>query len=199
MTELRKHYLTDESTGRVAKLDDMTDVVSTIDYAHHEVHGGSAYACTAVDTSMGATDTLSLCFKTMAATKRVHLLVEFATLGKGHLDIIQAPTGDASPGTLAPIYNRNRSSTNTSTLEEKQSTGSFIVNDNLNTNPTSLAGGTVVDTMYTFAASKSAGGARDTQEWILAAATLYAVRLTTDAAGNAGYIRLAWYEHTDAS
>ena len=199
MTELRNLHLYDPASGRAIEVDPITDALCMIQYGHHEVHEGDLFGCSAVDTAMGAADTLSLCFKTMAATKRAHLVVEFATLGKAHLDVVEAPTWDASTGTLAPIYNRNRSSGNTSVLEEKQSTGSFIVNNNLNANPTTLAAGTIIDTHYVFAAIKSAASGRDTEERILAAETLYAIRLTTDAASNAGFIRLSWYEHTDAA
>lgn len=199
MTELRKLFIADESTGRLAELDGLTDHLITITHPHGEVHEGHSYNCTVVDTAMGNNDTLSLCFKTMAAPKRAHLVVSFATMGKGHLDIVEGPTWDASSGTLAPIYNRNRSSAGTSTLEEKQSTGAFVVNDNLNANPTNLAGGAAVDTHYTFAANRTEGGSRGLEEWVLAAATLYAVRYTADAVSNAGYLQLTWYEHTDAA
>jgi len=181
-------------------LDDISDGLITIDYSHHEAHEGDAFECTAVDTSMGDADTIVLAFKTMAAPKRMHLVIEFATAAGGHVDVIEGPTWDDQSGTLNPIYNRKReASMKSSAALEDQAQAGFVASDNMHQDPTTLAGGTIIHAVYAFGAVKTAAGTRGVEEWLLKPETQYAIRLTADGAQNGGQLRLEWYEHTDSN
>jgi hypothetical protein len=185
------------SSSRQAHLDNIHLAPVVTDITHHQVHEEESFECSAVDTSMGSADTLVLAFKTPSAPKRVHLVVGYASKADAHLDLIEAPTWDASSGTLKTIFNRYRDSSSSSAILEDKTTGSFAANDAMIENPTNLAGGTIVDSSYNWSDRKTTFADRGDSEFILKADTLYAARLTADTGTNAGQIKLSEYEHTD--
>lgn len=200
MTELRKIQLQDPNdSDRLAEFDNLFKVPIVIDVGHHEVHEGDAFVCDAIDDTMGDNDTLALAFKTMAGTKRVHMLVGFTTLVGGLLELVEAPTWDNQSGAQHPIYNRLRqASMGSSGLLEDESSAGFLATDNLILNPTTLAGGTVIHSISAYGTKNFFSGAgRDVEEFILKPATQYAYRFTADGGSNAAHITLNWYEHTD--
>ena len=181
-------------------LDGVSEGLITIDYAHHETHEGDAFETSAVDESMGDGDTVILAFKTMSAPKRMHMIMEFATLVGGHIDIIEGPTWDNQTGTLNPIYNRKREAEmGSSGVLEDQGQASFIASDNMILDPTTFAGGTAIHTHFVFGARGSPASARGVHEWLLKPDTQYGIRLTADGAANAAHMRVEWYEHSDSN
>lgn len=199
MTELRKLVLSDPNDAtRLAEFDTLFSVPIVIDVGHHEVHEGDAFITDVTDVTMGDNDTLMLAFKTMAGTKRAHMVVEFTTLVGGLLEIIEAPTWDVSTGAQNPIYNRKRLGSMTSSGLLESTTGSYVANNNVISNPTNFAGGTVIHEIIAFGAKNFFSGAgRDVAEFILKPETLYAYRFTAEGASNMAQIVLNWYEHTD--
>ena len=180
--------------------DDISDALIVVDYAHHEAHEGDAFETSAVDESMGDGDTVILAFKTMSAPKRMHMIMEFATLVGGHIDIIEGPTWDNQTGTLNPIYNRKREAEmGSSGVLEDQGQASFIASDNMILDPTTFAGGTAIHTHFVFGARGSPASARGVHEWLLKPDTQYGIRLTADGAANAAHMRVEWYEHSDSN
>lgn len=180
--------------------DDISDGLVVIDYAHHEAHEGDAFETTAVDTAMGDGDDIVLAFKTPAGTKRMHLLVEFATAAGGHVDILEGPTWTNQSGSLNPIFNRKREvSMGSSGVLEDQAQAGFVASDNMILDPTSLAGGTLIHTHYTFGSNKTPATGRGVTEWLLKPDTQYAIRITADGVSNGCQLRLEWYEHTDSN
>ena len=195
----------ENSDGEVAiritpqKVDRLTGSIITIDYAHHEVHGGSSFASDVVDTTLANAETICLAFKTAAGTKRIHLIEKWIVLVSGYIDLIEGPTWTNQTGTKVPIYNRKRETTmKSSVLLEDQAQLGFVASNNVIGNVTGLSGGTTISTEYAFGTRRSpASRARGTNEWILKPDTQYCIRLTSTANSNAAQIILDWYEHTD--
>ncbi len=182
---------------RQGHMDDLHLAPVIMDITHHQIHEQESYECSTVDTSMGAADTLVLAFKTPPTPTRIHIVVGYASKAAAHIDVLEGPTWDASSGTQKAIFNRYRDFAGTSAILENQGTGSFAASNNMNRNPTNLAGGTIVDDSYNWSDRKTTFEDRGDTEIILKADTQYAIRLTTDDASNAGQIKLSWYEHPD--
>lgn len=200
MSILRAFFLIDpDDNTRRGEFNSLFPVPVVINVPHHEIHEGGSFTSNGVDTSMGLNDTLILAFQTPAGTKRAHVLHRFITLTGGHIEVIEGPTWDNQTGALQPIYNRKREAAmGSSVLLEDQAQAGFVASDNLILNPTTVAGGTVIHTLYAYGNKNSfTGAARDTDELLLKPDTQYAYKFTSDAASNAAQIMLDWYEHTD--
>ena len=192
--------LIDPNDGtRAGEFDSLVKAPIFIDIGHHELHEGASFIVCNPDTSMASADTMVFAFKTPAGIKRVHMLISYATLSGGHLELIEGPTWTNQSGSLKPIYNRKReASMSSSVLLEDSGQAAFTATDNIILNPTGLAGGTLIHCRYTFGSKNIGPGAdRGTNETILKPDTQYAVMLTSDVASNKGYMELNWYEHTD--
>lgn len=195
MTELRKLYLYDEDTGRNAKFDSLTDAITTIDYVHHEHHGGTAYAVQVNGTGTA----LNLAFKTPAGTKRAHIVYEFSSESKAHVEVLEGATWTTNTGTVVAPKNQHRGSVNTSMLlEDKTATPGFTAGGVLQT-VTSVAGGTTVSLIYTFAGKQVGASGGKRHELILATDETYVFEITSDDGSKGLQLRLYWYEHTDAA
>ena len=177
-------------------LDSLSEAMTMVNAEHHEIHEGVSFITDIVDESMANSDTLTLAFKTPTGTKAAHLIVDFATLAGGHVDLIEGPTWDNQTGTKSPIYNRKRETSMTSSiLLEDQAQASFIASDNVILNPTNLVSGTIIHDLWGFGAKEKFGAVgRDVEEFILKPDTQYAVRFTSDSGSNKGHLILNWYE-----
>ena len=124
----------------------------------------------------------------------------FTTLVGGELEILEAPTWDNQSGTKAPIINRKRETSMTSSgLLEDQAQAGFVASNNIILNPTTVAGGTSIQVIYAWGERGRflAGNARDEWELILKSDTQYAAVFTAIGGGNKAQILLDWYEHSD--
>lgn len=177
---------------RPLRLDDDTEGLFTIDVAHAQIHEGNSYLSWAEDLDLDSTQTLVLAFKT-DATKEMHLTIETDGTVAGNVQLLEGVTWDTNTGAQNPIYNRDRNSINTSTVLE-DTDGSFDPTMNLNLNPTSLAGGTIID-KHRFGVGKKVGGdVRERDEIILDKGILYAVKVTSEENDNVVLLKLKWYE-----
>jgi hypothetical protein len=189
-----------DAGGLLSTPDPVSGAMVGITYPHHEIHEGDAFITDAVDESMANTDTLILAFRTPPTdSPRIHMVMSFAAKAAGHLDFIEGPTWTNQTGSQNPIYNRARFSSNTSDLREDQSSATFQATGNVILNPTGLAGGTVLESFYTWSDKKSTTQQRGQAEFVLNTDVQYVVRFTADEATNAGQIILDWYEHTDTN
>ena len=188
-----------DSTGGVC--DEMTNSLITISYEHHEIHEGDSFVVSIVDTTMASAETLVLAFKTPAGTKRAHLIYEYSTLTGAHCELIEGPTWDQGSGAAVTITNRLRAASPASSiLLENRGQVTFTASDEMISNPTTLSGGTVIDTNYSFGSNKLPESSRRGQhEFILKPDSTYAIRFTSDASSNKGQIIVDWYEHTDSN
>ncbi len=188
-----------QTTGGVieAEFSEGVHRIVQIDSSHHEVHEGESFRAFVVDTSLASAETLSFAFKTPPSPDLVHMIVAFITNGDAHIELLQAPTWTANQSdTTQTIQNAIRGGRSSFILENTNQAG-FVASDVMIVNATGLSGGTAIDTTYTFIANNGGqGGGRDVEEWVLLPDTQYAVVLTSDESGNAGQIKLAWYEHS---
>lgn len=190
-----------DDAARQGRFDPLYAIPVGIDIAHHKIHVGNSFTCQIVVASgMAIAATSVLAFKTPVGINQPHLLIQFITLTGGHVELLEAPTWDNQSGAQQPIFNRKREgSMASSTLLEDQAQAGFAASDNLNANPTTLAGGTAIQTLYAFGLkNRFPGSGREVDEVILKPDTQYAVRFTSDAATNAVQMILNWYENTDA-
>jgi hypothetical protein len=178
----------------------MTAALTTVDYAHHEIHSGSFFHAMVVDASMADTETISLAFKTPTGTKRVHMFYRWESKAGGHIEILEGPAWTQGTGVATAIYNRKRltSMTASGVLEDRNQVA-FTASNQVIASPTITNAGTVIETVYAFGATRTAAGGRDDNEIILKPDTTYAYRFTADGNTNAGWLSLNWYEHTDAA
>jgi hypothetical protein len=166
-----------------------------ISLSHHKIHNEQHHVVTVVDTSMGATDTLILAFKTHA-TKQIHVVIFPNFKAAGHIEIIEGPTWTTNTGVQVTARNRNRISSNVPPIQGDGGAGGFVEGEIVE-NPTGLSGGTVIPVDYSFVGNFAESRPRDNNEFILKKNTQYAIRLTADAATNAGFIKLDFYETTE--
>jgi len=186
---------------REAHLDQSTHVVTTIDYAHHEIHAGSYFVVTYSVASLGALttpdDMITLTFKTPNTTKWCHFVFSAKGTAAMRTRFIEGGTGGgaSATGTVA-ILNKNRNSTNTSdvlNVEGTPATGSVSYDATL------VTGGTTLWDEYLEGSTgpMSGGAASGTrEEFILKQNTQYQLSLYGTATEPASLI-MFWYEHTD--
>ena len=189
MTELRKHYLTDEDTGRTAALDDATDAIITVDYAHHEVHGGSHFVYSETSSDLDAAAVIEVRAAAHNSTKWAHIVPFVSGALHTKLEIFENCTHTA--GAALTSYNSNRNSGTTPLLSLARS-----ADDN--------ADGTLIfstefgiDTGLGVNRATGGGGSRGDSEWILDQGAIYLFRVTSLTADNVVSLALEWYEHTD--
>ena len=149
--------------------------------AHHEIHKGKSY-----QVSASATVASSAVFEvviTTPASPQIHLVADAAAGGEFTFEILEAI--DAySGGTSAIAYNRNRQSSNTTSVT------SIVYGT-----PT-YTGGTTIHGRRMGLGKDGGSDANYDREWILKASTRYAFKITSHASSNPCSILLSFYEHT---
>lgn len=184
-------------TGRVngesqpVQLDASTYAISTIDYAHHEIHAGSHFKAGYQDASMATGDTISLVFVTPNTTKWAHWTLTSQSTGEAIVQVFEACTATDS-GTSVTVWNRNRNSSNAGTVLAGHT-------PTLGT-PIATARGTKMSEKWigsTGFKESTGGDHRGDSEFILKQNTKYLVYGI--AVGDAIKIAIGgdWYEHTD--
>ena len=77
---LIRGFRSSDSTAQPLRLDKATNTIQTIDYAHHEIHAGSAFTCHFSQTSPTAVGEMTMiAFNTKATAPYVHMLAEFSS------------------------------------------------------------------------------------------------------------------------
>lgn len=163
---------------------DLTGALVTIDYPHHEIHAGNYYSVSYRSPDDGnLADNGSIAYALTTGSVYAHLIAMGACGGDAELALYEAP--DISAGTPVTPLNHNRISTHVSTVT--------VVRD-----PTVNDTGDLLDMLLVPGgtggnAIGSTGNQRE--EWILAPATVYLVRII-NRAGNAqpASLKAEWYE-----
>jgi len=171
------------------KEDRATGAAMTIDYAHHEIHGGSGFF--AIYSALKAdTQTIEVRIETPDTTKWAHMMiiVEAALAATAQLWIDTTKT-DAEANRITPM-NRDHNSATTSGLTICHTPGGS-------------ESATAALTEYFGSAASGGrvavgGEANSRAEFILEQNTAYLIRATSRADGNALSIVMDWYEHTNA-
>jgi len=186
-------------------LDASTWVTTTIDYAHHEIHGGSYYHCQYHQMVSDINDRSIITFRTPDTAKHIHMFARGSGTALSNWYIWRAPTITNNTGATLPVFNRNHNSPNTSGIwdtsqnPDVQGQATFFTEITMG----AVTLGTAVENQligYGSGPRATGGETRSDEEIILLPDTLYAFEiksLTND--DNYHDIQLNWYEHTDKS
>ena len=184
--------------------DKATHALSVIEYPHHEVHGGSAFTCHFSNDCTNTGEMTVIAFNTGDSKKWVHLVAEVTATAAAYFAVYETTSIDNGEGTTLTIYNRNRNSSNTSTVSTIEATptvGSATSFNEGQANGANITTTTELVRTYVGAGEKvnaSGGDTRGVSEFVLKQNTQYAFMLvsTTDD-DNTHNIVLDWYEHQD--
>ena len=166
------------------------------DKEHWEVHEGKLFTAFQVNESMGDGDKINFGFKSPAVGE-IHMIADFIAKTAAHMTISEGATfsGGLGSGLAVEVFNRNRQSSNISTLLTNINETGFSASGALNSDLTGLGGGTAIEQKFVFAARPSMPPiTRGRHEWILQTGTVYAVEVEADAATSAAELELNWYE-----
>lgn len=172
------------------RIDGATNVLSTIDYAHHEVHGGSGYRVE-IEKDVAGSGTYNIVFTTPNTTKWLHITYHIEVEGEADVKFYEGITSWTGGSAITP-YNANRNSGNTSGVTDMKYDGTITLGSPivLSTRVIGSAGG--------HPASDSGGSKTTRGEWILKQNEKYALVITDQSGSNNEVgIQLDWYEHTD--
>ena len=167
--------------------DASTGAQTTIDYAHHEVHGGSAYiAYNNAVLANGNLNTISIL--TPDSEKWSHLLFNITATADATLDILEDVTSIASGAAFTPLnFNRNSDNTSGNTVK---------VGDTPGSDPIVPTGGNEIWS-ESFGTRGLTTSRMNASELILKQNSLYLFRVTNGVNANTVTITLTWYEHSD--
>lgn len=172
----------------VPTADKSTNATNTIDYAHHEIHGGSAFFV--VYSALKAdTETIEVRIATPDTTKWAHMIIQVDAALAATAQLWEGTTKTHNASNAITPMNRNRNSGTAS--------GMTICHT-----PDGTESATAGLTQYFGAAASGGrvaqgGSAQSRGEFVLKQNTAYLIRCTSRADGNALSIVLDWYEHTD--
>jgi len=190
MTELRKLYLYDSVTGNEIGIDDSTASIQTIDYEHHEIHGGSHYFVVSyADLTNG--QVLDFTWQMPNTTKWIHWIFQIDCESEINWLVYEGVTAtNPLANTITPL-NSNRNSGNTSGTTMKYEIQADLAAANADT---SVGGATTL--MSGITKAKEGGEHSRSHEIVMDQNALYGLRAI---ANGAGFINFAmqWYEHTD--
>jgi hypothetical protein len=181
-------------------VDRSTEVPTTIDYPHHEIHGGSSFFLVYSVPDLGAMtspdDAITLTFKTGDTLKWPHFIFQVIGSAGWLVKFVEAPSGGgATPTGSKSIYNHNRNKV--STKSGIHDVAGTPVVDKISYDATLVTGGLTLIEEY-IPGDKKVGhgvaGSRD--EIILKQATIYQLSCYGVGADPAT-LKLSWYEHTN--
>ena len=172
------------------RVDPSTHTMQTIDYVHHEIHGGNAYSVVDV-VDLAGSNVRDLQITTPNTTKWAHFFFSIKTESETmwylyeNADIIVT-------GTSVIPRNSNRNSSNFSGLLLREIDNTSLANANADT---SVTGSTLLHSGIS-GAGKDAGEFTHAEEDILKQDETYCIRFVASTAGYVNY-HLSWYEHTN--
>jgi len=173
-------------------IDGVTNALRTIDYHHHEIHSGSTYRVGHFTTSGTQ---LIIAFFIPDQAKEIHHTFDFVAELKAHVTLYEAPTWTTNTGTRRSVKQSNRTIANNSIIEGDGTGGGGFTAGEVVIDPTGLAGGTAIATMYVFSPKQTGNeGGHDT-EIILKPNTMYAIVMDSDDGAKGMQLRTEWYEH----
>ena len=175
---------------RNVRSDSSTRSLQVIDYAHHEIHGGSSYEHSE-NYDISANNVRDIQITTPNTTKWAHFFFSIETESETDCYFYEDIT-ITTPGTAVTPVNHNRNSDNTSGLTMKYIDNTTIGNANADTS----ASAATTLTHFVAGGGKDSGGHDHAHEFILKQNEDYMIRFIGSSAGNISY-HLYWYEHTD--
>jgi len=203
--------------GRPNPFDEVSRALLTIDHEHHNVHEGDAFTFTfsaSAPLPTAVDESTALAFVTPAATvtgKRIHMTVDAGADDESIFEIHEAPVVGVNQGTSATPLNRDRNSSNTSVMTDRE-TGAADRISQFNVLEAAAAGivqGAAATVLHSEVIAIAAGPpfgsvlndrSRGRKEFILLPATVYAILLSNVTVNDTVHkITLNWYEHEDST
>lgn len=178
-------------TYNFLRQDKSTHALLTIDYAHHEVHGGSEYRIIATK-EVAASGTMVICFTVPDTTKWPHMLMTVTSTSEARIQFQEDITSFTGGAAITP-RNANRNSVKTSGVVD------------MALDPTPTVGTPVelfdfyIGVAGTNKIPQSAQSNEERGEWVLKQNTKYYFLITNEDGDdpNRVNVMLNWYEHTD--
>lgn len=176
-------------------IDESTHANITLDYAHHELHGGEMFHASGAN-DIGNAGTVIVTFTTPDTTKWAHMVPavtgELETEVRLYEGFAVGTAHGGTVGTLVTAYNRNRNSANapacviyTGATAGTASPGTI---------------GTALLQLWHWGSGRNLGGnERAASEWVAKQNTTYALQIVNAVSNANNYCnwQLDWYEHTD--
>ena len=167
-------------------VDKMTNVITTIEYEHHEVHAGSSFHCS--DVVACNTTTVKWLITTPNTAKYAHMTFGCVSTNEMLIAVTEGADRTGTTGLSCVNHNRNSAATATTTIHRGATEGTTdgaTAIYSIRSGSTGSAGKAV-----------DAGDSRALNEYILKSNTKYVVSVTTY--GDAFIsLELDWYEHTN--
>jgi hypothetical protein len=191
---------TGDSTIQVPRVDAISHVLETIDYAHHEIHDGKMFMVQYGITTGNDADAFCIALKTPATTPICHMFWDVSCSAPATFRVCELTTLDVDEGTEADVINCDRNSANTSLVLSSATApvaGHLSTYSEAQMAGANFAAGTVVVSNNLAAGGKTGGSSRSDFEIILKVNTRYA--FTMAAVGEISNIMsmtLKWYEQT---
>ena len=179
-------YRSSDTTFQPLRLDQATNTIQIIDYAHHEVHAGTHFHCT--DVQNVDTTTLYYMITTPNTTAWAHML--FGVECTGEMLVVITEGADRTGTTALTAINSNRNSATASGLTIHRgytdgTTNGAVTIYSARVGATGVASKTI-----------TSGGSGNSQEFVLDQNAKYIIAVTTYADVHVS-LALDWYEHTD--
>lgn len=176
-----------DSIANAANIDDTTNAIKTIDYAHNEIHGGSHYHMAGF-VELDTAGVLRIKMVAPDTTKWIHLTFSISSTGICTTTLDEGAAGGMADGSAVTPLNNNRNSTKTSGLVFTSGVTAAegydvrIENEKWGANSNK---------------QKAGGGASREDEIILKRNTTYLRTFTSGADANIIQFKATWYEHTN--
>lgn len=169
--------------------------LEVLDHTHEKIHKGMFYRLCAINADLDTADELILAFKTPDTDTEIHIVPKLTVTTAGLWAILEGPTITAGTGTVVPAINRNRRSSNVSSIRDMQATP--VVGQSTKDPTITVDGGTICSFLVGNGSAspfKQGGANREEEEWVLKRNTVYAFRLTGQSDDNRVSIALNFYE-----
>jgi hypothetical protein len=178
---------TGDDTYQTPRIDSTTHTLQTMDYSHHEVHGGS-YFRSSMNYTLANGEVATVGFTTPNTAVWCHMTWFLETTADGTFTVLEDVTSFTGGVAVTPL-NHNRNSLNPSTMTLiRGMTGSDLVV------PT---GGTTILNAVLSTGKGSEISAGHGEEFILKQNSKYLFRYTNGTSANVIRFVMEWYEHTN--
>jgi len=174
------------------QLDASTNAMVVIPYEHHEVHDGTHFTYTRVDSDFDIADEIVLLIITPDTDVAAHVLFNLTAAFDTTVELWEntAALGHGSSGVL-DVFNNNRNAdtVNTTTINDSDGGGAdgtliFLSHFGISTG---LGANQVI----------GGGSGRADEEWVLRRNSKYLFKVTSGTDNSSVSIKLSWYEHQD--
>lgn len=181
-------YATNGTANVPIQIDKSTRAITSIDYAHHEIHSGVHYHVSYCDNDVDSGQTAELLIVTPNTTKWAHLKFTVTFILVTSVAVFEDTTTSAD-GTGLTEWNSNRNA------------GFPVATSVVTHTPTVTVTGNAIYNSYggisTGLFTREGGESRNDNEFILKQNTKYLFNATSLTNDNIICWQLDWYEHTD--